>query len=63
MFDTNYHQQGYDKGYEDGLVGNSRIDTWIIDMVIPTSEAEDEWKEGYAEGYDQGEEERRASQE
>ena len=55
MFDSDYYQQGYDKGHEDGLAGNVRIDTWLIDMVIPSTEAEEQWKEGYAAGYADGE--------
>ena len=46
-----HYQDGYDQGYQDGLLQAHRLDTWIIDMFLPTNEDEEEWKEGYEEGY------------
>jgi hypothetical protein len=41
MSGSDYYQQGYDKGHEDGLAGDGRKDSSLIDMFIPTTAEED----------------------
>ena len=51
------YQDGYDQGYQDGLAGDHRVDTWIVDAFLGTTEREEEWRQGYEEGYADGERE------
>ena len=50
MSGSDYYQQGYDKGHEDGLRDSS-----LIDVFIPTTAEEDQWREEYEAGYIDGE--------
>ena len=56
-----YYQDGHDKGHEDGLEDNNNlrgVGAYIMDAFLPTSEAEDEWNQGYEDGYAEGKAER-----
>ena len=55
MSGSYYYQQGYDKGHEDGLAGDGCRDPSLIDMFIPTTAEEDQWREEYEAGYIDGE--------
>ena len=55
MSGSYYYQQGYDKGHEHGLAGDGRRDSSLIDMFIPTTAEEDQWREEYEAGYIDGE--------
>jgi hypothetical protein len=48
------YSDGYDKGYEDGLDDNHRIDTWLMDLILGESDREEEWREGYEAGFEAG---------
>jgi len=54
------YQNGYDQGYEDGLNGyDSRLSGHgLIDAILPVTDREEEWREGYEEDYKDGQEER-----
>lgn len=52
------YQDGYDQGYKDGLEGDHCADTWIVDLFLGVSEREEEWREGYEDGYQAGQEEK-----
>lgn len=58
-----HHEDGYVAGHEDGLAGNSNkaSGNYVINLLLPTSEAEVEWNAGYEEGYANGEAERENS--
>lgn len=62
-------QDGYDKGYEDGLNDRSSFTEGmqgflgtIIDTALSVTEAEEEWRSGYQEGYEAGQREREENQ-
>ena len=53
-----HYQDGYDRGYQDGLAGTHRGNTTIIDMFLPPDPDEVQvWEDGYEAGYQQGEKE------
>ena len=58
------YQDGYDRGYEDAISGkHSMVDDLegiigtFVDGVLGTTEAEEEFREGYKDGYEAGREE------
>jgi len=60
---TDYYQEGYDKGYEDGRAGRERsvhdhplFDALTFDVFNP--EELEEYEEGYEDGYKAGCEDR-----
>lgn len=55
-----YYQEGYDKGYADGSVGEPSNQQWpyhLADFLTNWDEAQTEYEEGYDEGYEDGKEE------
>lgn len=51
-----YRQDGYDKGYQDGLAGKPARETFL-DFL--NTEMQTEWESGYDDGYAAGSEERK----
>ena len=55
---NNWHQQGYEQGYADGLARKHRqYNPSFLDAL--NSEQQTQWEEGYDEGYADGEKERK----
>jgi hypothetical protein len=55
-----YYQEGYDKGYADGLEGKHNMAEGLIFAAISAvvnDEDQDEWERGYRDGFEAGEEE------
>jgi len=55
MSGSDYYHYGYDKGHEYGLAGDGHRDSSLIDMFIPTTTEEDQWREEYEADYIDGE--------
>ncbi|KPJ57155.1 hypothetical protein AMJ49_02585 [Parcubacteria bacterium DG_74_2] len=60
-----WYQEGYDRGYEDGLEGRERQDSnrSITDLVFPKLDYEEEFWDGYEQGYEDGKAEREEREE
>ena len=58
------YQDGYEKGYEDGISGKHHMTDdfegiigTLVDVALGVTESEEEWREGYNDGYEAGREE------
>ena len=54
-----YHDEGYQKGHEDGLAGNPSEREFPMGMLDFINDQDvTEWEEGYEQGYEDGTNER-----
>ena len=60
-----WHQDGYDRGYKDGLEGNEdkSRDRYIHELIFPGADLEEAFWDGYEDGYENGKEAREENKE